>query len=118
MPADPLQAKFSIPYAVAFTLLRGPPRVADFRVLDEDAARLATRVRVKTDLSLGESEAIVEADGCRPFDVKAALGSPQRSMNEERLAAKVRSLTSLPLQELVRDDVSAAEVLETVWTVS
>ena len=38
----PLQAKFSIPYTTAFTLLHGGPRVDDFAALDPEAQRLSS----------------------------------------------------------------------------
>ena len=47
--ADGLQAKFSIPYLTAYTLLHGPPSVDSFAAVDGDARRLAERVRVRTD---------------------------------------------------------------------
>jgi len=52
----PLQAKFSIPYTTAFTLLHGGPRVDDFAGLDPGAQRLAERITVRTDPALAESE--------------------------------------------------------------
>jgi len=114
VPATPLQAKFSIPYTTAFTLLHGPPDVADFRELPDDAVDLSKDVDVQADPALGESEATLEAPGLDQIRVEAALGSPQRPMTPEQLGAKVRSLTSLPIEELVRDDVPAADVLAIV----
>src|SRR5205085_3768023 len=80
VPADELEGKFSIPYTVALTVLHGPPAVDDFRALDPDAARLASRIQVRPDPSLIESEAVLEADR-RAFRVEAARGSPARPMN-------------------------------------
>ena len=37
-PADGLQAKFSIPYLTAYTLLHGPPDVDSFRSVDRAAS--------------------------------------------------------------------------------
>src|SRR4051794_6926447 len=57
-----LEAKFSIPYLVAFTLLHGAPGVADFGGVSADARALAaSRVRVVTDASVLESEAVLRA---------------------------------------------------------
>jgi 2-methylcitrate dehydratase PrpD len=92
-PADGLEAKFSIPYLVAFTLLRGTPTVEAFRQLDPEVRSFAVeRVRVRTDPELLESEAVLESDGECISRVEAALGSPARPMDEERLRAKVREL--------------------------
>jgi 2-methylcitrate dehydratase PrpD len=116
VPTTPLQAKFSIPYTVAFTLLHGPPRLADFAALDDGALRLSKEVEVRADDAPGESEAIIEAPGAPPFRIEAALGSPQRPLTQEQLEAKVASLTSLPLQVFVRDDTPAADVLRAIVT--
>ena len=87
-----LQAKFSIPYTVAFTALHGPPGVDDFHAVDPDARALAARVRVETDASLGESEAVLESGG-ESVRVPAALRSPPRPMTAAQLGQKVRTLT-------------------------
>jgi 2-methylcitrate dehydratase PrpD len=60
---DGLQAKFSIPYLTAFTLLHGPPRASSFTAVDDDARRLPERVQVPTDATL--LEALLEVDGER-----------------------------------------------------
>jgi 2-methylcitrate dehydratase PrpD len=113
--ADGLQAKFSIPYLVAFTLLHGPPTVESFRSVREDARALAAnRVSVRTDAALGESEAMIEAGGEVLGRVEAALGSPARPMNEGELAGKVDSLAGGRLDGLLDDgDRPVREVLET-----
>src|SRR3954454_19306248 len=60
--ATGLEAKFSIPYLVAFTLLHGAPGVSSFAAVDTSARALASsRVRVETDASLLESEAVLMA---------------------------------------------------------
>jgi 2-methylcitrate dehydratase PrpD len=117
IPSEALQAKFSIAYTTAFTLLDGPPDVADFRGLDDKACRLAEEVHVETDPSLGQSEARLEAGG-QTFTVAAALGSPQRPMNEEQLGAKVRSLAGDRFDGLLEDDVRAREVLARLTAIS
>jgi 2-methylcitrate dehydratase PrpD len=111
VPATPLEAKFSIPYTTAFTFLHGPPTVADFSELDHEVLHLAAEVKVDADPGLDQSETVLETADGRSFAVHAAIGSPERPMSDEQLRAKVRSLTSLPIEELVRDEVSAADVL-------
>jgi 2-methylcitrate dehydratase PrpD len=103
-PADGLQAKFSIPYTVAYTLLHGPPGLDGFGSVDSEALALAARrVEVRTDSSLLESEARLEAGGREVGRVEAALGSPARPMTPEQLAAKVRSLAGGRLDGALED---------------
>jgi 2-methylcitrate dehydratase PrpD len=90
--ATGLEAKFSIPYLTAYTLLHGEPRVESFATVDADASAFASRISVRTDESLGLSEARLVADGKELARVEAALGSPERPMDERALAAKVSSL--------------------------
>jgi 2-methylcitrate dehydratase PrpD len=111
-PADGLQAKFSIPYCVALTLLEGPPRVASFSRVDPAVAAAAEAVRVEADPGLLESEAILSADG-REVRVEAALGSPQRPLDADALAAKLRGLAGDELVGALDDrDRPPAELLE------
>jgi len=91
-PADGLQAKFSIPYLVAYTLLHGPPSVQSFAALDRDALAGVARVDVRPDASMLESEARLDAGGRTVARVEAALGSPARPMGPEQLSDKVSSL--------------------------
>jgi 2-methylcitrate dehydratase PrpD len=64
--ADGLQAKFSIPYLVAYVVLRGEPEPASFAGVDAEVRELArTRVRLTTDESLGEAEAVIAATAGR-----------------------------------------------------
>ena len=88
----PLQAKFSIPYTTAYTLLHGPPDVAAFGALDPQAQALAERVAVRTDPDLRESEFILLAGDETLAHTTAARGSPERPLDAEALAAKVRGL--------------------------
>src|SRR5207237_887693 len=75
--ADGLQAKFSIPYLVAFALLRGAPRHRDFEAVDPEARVLAREsITVTTDAGLGEMEARLESAGETVARVETALGSP------------------------------------------
>ena len=92
VPADSLQAKFSLPYVVAFTRLHGPPGVESFRSVDPAAAELAARIATRADERLGQSEAVLYDSDEEVARVEVALGSPARPMSEEQLAAKVRAL--------------------------
>jgi 2-methylcitrate dehydratase PrpD len=114
-PADGLQAKFSIPYCAAFTLLNGAPRVDSFREVDRGVmAFAADRVRVEADADLLESETVLSADG-REIRVEAALGSPLRPMDEDALAAKLHGLAGERLDGVLDDpDRPAREILETL----
>jgi 2-methylcitrate dehydratase PrpD/predicted RNA-binding protein with PIN domain len=112
-PEDGLQAKFSIPYLTAFTLLHGPPSVESFDRVDQDACALAERIEVRTDRGLLESECVLEVDGDDVARVEAALGSPQRPMDAEALREKVVGLAGEGLADALDDlDRPAAELLE------
>jgi 2-methylcitrate dehydratase PrpD len=107
--ADGLQAKFSIPYLVAFTLLRGAPGVESFARVDPEARALAAeRIRVRTDPALLESEAQLEADGTPIARVETALGSPGRPMDASALAAKVDDLAGARLDGVLDDSATPA----------
>jgi 2-methylcitrate dehydratase PrpD len=112
--ATGLEAKFSIPYLTAFTLLHGEPRVESFAGVDPEARALAAdRITVRTDPTLGESEACLAAGGRELARVDAALGSPARPMDEAALAAKVRYLAGDRLDGAPDDpDRPARELLE------
>ena len=104
--ADGLQAKFSIPYTTAYTLLHGPPGVDSFARPDEAARALAAeRIRVRTDPALAETEARIEASGTLAAAVRYARGSPQRPMDAAALAGKVDQLA--PQLAGALDDVGA-----------
>jgi 2-methylcitrate dehydratase PrpD len=111
--ADGLQAKFSIPYLVAYTLLRGEPSAASFDAVDEEARALAAdRVRVTTDESLHEPEAVLVVNGQAEVRVEAARGSPARPLAEDELQAKVAQLAGDRLDGLLDDPARPArEVL-------
>ncbi len=81
----PLQAKFSIPYTTAFTLLRGGPRVDDFAALDPEVQQLAERIEVRTDPALGESEFALLAGDEELARVDAARGSPLHPLSADDL---------------------------------
>lgn len=115
-PTTGLEAKFSIPYTVAFTLLYGPPTVQSFGGVDAAARELASRIDVAIDDDLEQSEAMLTwAAGASPIEVRveAARGSPQHPMTDEQLAAKIRSLAGSRLDGALDDPGRpAVEVLE------
>jgi 2-methylcitrate dehydratase PrpD len=92
-PADGLQAKFSIPYLTAYTLLRGPPTVESFGAVDTEVVERARAIEVSTDRAQLESEFVLRAGQTEIARTRAALGSPQSPMDAEALTAKVRGLT-------------------------
>jgi 2-methylcitrate dehydratase PrpD len=108
---DGLQAKFSIPYTVAFTLLHGPPSASDFQRLDPAAQELGSNVRVTTDARLLESEARVKGPDGFEARVDAALGSPLRPMTAEQLQTKVASLAGSALDGVLDDLNEPAKLL-------
>ena len=102
--SDGLQAKFSIPYLVAFALLRGDPVPASFDAVDPKVrAFAAERVSVRTDEALGEAAARVLG-----VEVAFSPGSPQSPLPPERLAAKVRGLAGERLDGLLDDPARPA----------
>jgi 2-methylcitrate dehydratase PrpD len=90
--ADALQAKFSIPYLVAFARRRGEPGPESFAALDPEVQAASREVGVRTDPSLGEAEAVLLAGGEEVARVRASRGSPQRPLSPEQLASKVARL--------------------------
>jgi 2-methylcitrate dehydratase PrpD len=114
-PADGLEAKFSIPYCTAWTLLNGPPIVESFQRVDDACCELAETIAVETDSTLLESECFLSANGDELARVKAALGSPGQPMDEHKLAAKVGDLAGAELVDLMHDPGRpAAELLARV----
>jgi 2-methylcitrate dehydratase PrpD len=112
-PEDGLQAKFSIPYLTAFTLLYGPPRVESFDEVDPNACDLAEQIDVRGDPGLLESECVLSAGGGEIARVEAALGSPQRPMDANALREKVTELAGESFAEALDDlERPAAELLE------
>ena len=91
-PRTGLEAKFSIPWLVAYALEHGEPTVATFA---GDPAPANIEVEVRTDESLKESEARIEAGGEVVARVESAIGSPQRPLDHAALAAKIRGLVAL-----------------------
>jgi 2-methylcitrate dehydratase PrpD len=103
-PADGLEAKFSIPYLTAYTLLNGPPVVESFDQVDPAAVARAGSIDVVTDSSLLESEFVLhDARGEELIRVEAALGSPQQPMDADALNAKVERLAGPELASALYD---------------
>ena len=108
----PLQAKFSIPYTTAYTLLHGGPRVDAFDALDDATRELASRIEVRTDTALGESEFVLLAGDEELARVDAARGSPEHPLGDAELRAKVRDLAGVRLDGVLDDRARpAAELL-------
>jgi 2-methylcitrate dehydratase PrpD len=108
--ANGLEAKFSIPYTVAYTLLYGAPSSPSaFERLDEAARALArARVEIRLDESLPENGAVLTVDGREPVRVDAAMGSPAHPMSAEQLEAKLAVLGAAHLARLVSDPATPA----------
>jgi 2-methylcitrate dehydratase PrpD len=112
-PADGLQAKFSISYLTAYTLLHGPPEVGSFARVEPEAVERARRVEVRTDPALLESEFVLHEGDEELARVKAALGSPARPMDAKALRAKVERLGGPELAAALDElDRPAGELLE------
>jgi 2-methylcitrate dehydratase PrpD len=111
-PLDGLQAKFSIPYMTAYTLLHGPPVVESFAAVDPDAVERARSIEVRADPSLLESECVLSDGEEELARVRAALGSPEKPMDERTLRAKVEDLAGAELAAALDDlDRPAADLL-------
>jgi 2-methylcitrate dehydratase PrpD len=111
-PADGLQAKFSIPYVTAYTLLHGPPGVDSFAGVDPAAVERARTIEVRPDAGQLESEFAIYAGERELARVTAARGSPQRPLDAPALRAKVESLAGAQLAGSLDDlDRPAAELL-------
>ncbi len=105
-PSDGLEAKFSIPYTTAHTLLHGPPSVESFAAPDAAARSFAAaQVSVRADPDLLETEARLEVGGQVVSAVRHARGSPQNPMDAESLAQKVETLS--PGWAVALDDLDA-----------
>ena len=102
-PSDGLQAKFSIPYLTAYTLLHGPPVVESFDGVDAAAVERARSVEVRTDRSLLESEFVLTEGDRELSRVSAALGSPSKPMDAGTLRAKVERLAGAELAGALDD---------------
>jgi 2-methylcitrate dehydratase PrpD len=103
VPTDGLEAKFSIPYLTAFTLLHGAPGLGSFGTVEPECAELSARVGVRADRALGASEAVLEVDGEEAARVQAARGSPGLPLDPAEREAKRRSLAGEWLEGALED---------------
>jgi len=102
--ASVIQAKFSLQHALAVTLLRGEPQLADF---DPDAFKdapvraLASRVSVREGAPYASAyparygaglSLTLTGGAVRMFDQPDALGDPENPLSLDQLAAKARRL--------------------------
>jgi 2-methylcitrate dehydratase PrpD len=109
---DGLQAKFSIPYLVAFVALHGEPDPGSFDAVDPAVQELARgRVTLTTDDGLGESEAVLAVGGEEVARVEHSRGSPERPMSAAELADKCRMLAGDRLDGLLDDRDAPAQTL-------
>ena len=112
-PADGLQAKFSIPYLTAYTLLHGPPGVESFERVDRAVVERARQVSVRSDHSLLESEFVLNDGNEEVARVQAALGSPSRPMDAAAVRTKVEGLAGPGLASALHDlDRPAQDLLD------
>lgn len=111
-PRTGMEAKFSIPYLVAWALIRGRPDVAAFDAVDPEVLAASEALLVEADPGLGQSEAVIDREGSELARVIEALGSPSRPMSPAELEAKVRSLAGPELVGALDDPGRpAAEIL-------
>ena len=84
-----------------------------FDAVDGEARAVAARVvSVRVDETLLESEARLERDGKIAARVEHAIGSPERPLDDARLATKVEELAGARLDGVLADPARpAAEVL-------
>jgi 2-methylcitrate dehydratase PrpD len=108
---DGLQAKFSIPYCLMHTLMRGPPRLRDFAEIDADVRERSASVSVFVDASLPEFGAVVTVGGREPVRVQCPRGAPGSPLEPAELRDKVNELTGDRLGGLLDEPARpAAEV--------
>jgi 2-methylcitrate dehydratase PrpD len=103
-PRSPHEARFSLQYAVATSLLRGRPGLDAFEaaaVIDPSVLDLLGRTSVETNVELaaayparwGARVHVETADGSRHLVVRErATGDPELPLDDEALDAKVQSL--------------------------
>ena len=117
-PANPYEAKFSLPYCVAALLLRGNLGVANFSedaIGDEEVLDLARRVRYERVQFAGGNEfsggVVVETNGGRRLErsMLFAQGGSENPMAAEEVAHKFRLNAALALP-----DESVERLLELV----
>ncbi len=110
-----LEAKFSIPYCVAYTLCYGPPGVGDFAALDPAVSARAAAIAITTDPAQPPFGAVVRAGARELARVPSPTGSPERAATPADLEAKLRDLDGTSLLGVL-DDLSAParDVLDAV----
>jgi 2-methylcitrate dehydratase PrpD len=116
--ANGLEAKFSIPYLVAFVALRGEPEPSSFDRLSPEVQTVAKRIRVTTDEALRETEAVLIADGEEVARVPASRGSPERPLTPDQLAAKCERLAGDRLDGILADRDAPAQTLLSLFSTS
>ncbi len=111
-----LEAKFSIPYCVAYTLGHGPPAVSAFAGLDPSVSTRAASITVATDPALPPFGAVLRAaDGHEIARVPSPTGSPERPATAAALEAKLRDLGAGHLLGALEDlTAPARNLLEAV----
>jgi len=109
---DGLQAKFSIPYLVAYVALRGEPDPSSFAGVDDEVRAFARdRVTLVTDDGLGEAEAVIAIHHEEVARVRFARGSPERPLSPDELAAKCAMLAGDALEGVLDDRDAPAQTL-------
>ncbi len=93
-PADGLQAKFSIPYLTAYTLMHGPPTVESFGSVDGEVVERARSIEIHTERDQLESEFVLHngEPGAGAREGGARLAADAR-WTPRRWREKVRGLT-------------------------
>src|SRR5581483_369151 len=113
LAGDGLEAKFSIPYCVAHTLIHGPPRRRDFEAVKPPVLELSRQIDVEVDASLPEFGAVLDAEGRELKRIAAPSGSPERPISANELASKVEDLAGAALEGVLVDlDAPAAGALD------
>ena len=100
------QAKFSIPYCVAYTLEHGAPGVRDFVALEPATRERSARVSVTVDATLPEWGTILASGGVELARLPVPRGTPERPAGAAELAGKVADLAGDRLDGVL-DDLGA-----------
>lgn len=107
-----LEAKFSIPYCVAYTLRHGPPGVDAFAQLDSEVSAAAARISVTVDPAQPDFGATLRLDGRDIAHVPAPIGSPSRPATAAELERKLHDLAGSRVIGILDDpDLPAGRVL-------
>jgi 2-methylcitrate dehydratase PrpD len=106
--SDGLEAKFSIPYCVAFTLQHGPPRLRDFARVDPAVGTLAKSIRVEVDPALPQFGCVLMGAGLELAQVPYPTGAPERPLTPALLHRKLSELGAAHLAPLLDDLLTPA----------